>query len=67
MSDRAKLPTIGPLLWYRDPRAAIAWLEAAFGFETRLIVDDGKGGVIHSELTLGAATSWWSGRRKAGP
>jgi uncharacterized glyoxalase superfamily protein PhnB len=53
MSDRAKLPTIGPLLWYRDPRAAIAWLEAAFGFETRLIVDDGKGGVIHSELTLG--------------
>lgn len=53
MSDRAKLPTIGPLLWYRDPRAAIAWLETAFGFETRLIVDDGQGGVIHSELTLG--------------
>ncbi|RYF95867.1 MAG: VOC family protein [Caulobacteraceae bacterium] len=53
MSDREKLPTIGPLLWYQDPRAAIAWLEAAFGFETRLVVDDGKGGVIHSELTLG--------------
>lgn len=53
MSERARLPTIGPLLWYRDPRAAITWLEKAFGFETRLIVDDGKGGVIHSELTLG--------------
>lgn len=53
MSERTKLPTIGPLLWYRDPRAAIAWLETAFGFETRLIVDDGKGGVIHSELSLG--------------
>ena len=53
MSDRAKLPTIGPLLWYQNPRAAISWLEAAFGFETRLIVDDGQGGVIHSELTLG--------------
>ena len=53
MSERARLPTIGPLLWYRDPRAAIAWLETAFGFETRLIVDDGAGGVIHSELTLG--------------
>lgn len=53
MSERARLPTIGPLLWYRDPRAAIAWLEAAFGFETRLVVDDGAGGVIHSELTLG--------------
>ena len=53
MSDRATLPTIGPLLWYQNPRAAIAWLEAAFGFETRLIVDDGQGSVIHSELTLG--------------
>jgi len=47
------VPTIGPLLWYRDPRAAIAWLEEAFGFETRMIVDDGQGGVIHSELRLG--------------
>jgi uncharacterized glyoxalase superfamily protein PhnB len=53
MSDRTRLPTIGPLLWYRDPRAAITWLETAFGFEARLIVDDGQGGVIHSELTLG--------------
>ncbi|MDP3592626.1 MAG: hypothetical protein Q8R94_12200, partial [Phenylobacterium sp.] len=53
MSDREKLPTIGALLWYQDPRAAIAWLEAAFGFETRLVVDDGQGGVIHSELGLG--------------
>ncbi len=53
MSDRSKLPTIGPLLWYRDPIAAIRWLEEAFGFETRMIVDDGKGGVIHSELRLG--------------
>ncbi|WP_332768783.1 VOC family protein [Phenylobacterium sp.] len=47
------VPTIGPLLWYRDPRAAIAWLEKAFGFETRMIVDDGQGGVVHSELRLG--------------
>ena len=53
MADRTRLPTIGPLLWYLDPRASIAWLEEAFGFETRLVVDDGRGGVIHSELTLG--------------
>jgi uncharacterized glyoxalase superfamily protein PhnB len=53
MSERASLPTIGPLLWYRDPKAAIAWLERAFGFETRMIVESGDGGVIHSELTLG--------------
>lgn len=52
MSDRTKLPTIGPLLWYQDPMAAIGWLERAFGFETRMVVEDGKGGVIHSELRL---------------
>ena len=53
MSERVSLPTIGPLLWYRDPKAAIAWLEAAFGFECRLVVEAADGGVIHSELTLG--------------
>jgi uncharacterized glyoxalase superfamily protein PhnB len=53
MDERSALPTIGPLLWYQNPRAAIAWLEQAFGFETRMIVDDGAGGVVHSELRLG--------------
>lgn len=53
MGERADLPTIGPLLWYQDPHAAMGWLERAFGFERRLVVDDGKGGVIHSELMLG--------------
>ncbi|WP_374571018.1 VOC family protein [Phenylobacterium sp.] len=42
-----------PLLWYVDARKALAWLEQAFGFETALVVDDGQGGVIHSELVLG--------------
>ena len=46
-------PTISPLLWYRDPQAAIAWLEAAFGFERRMVVETDDGGVIHSELVLG--------------
>lgn len=53
MSDRSSLPTIGPLLWYRDPHAAIDWLERAFGFERRMVVEGADGGVIHSELTLG--------------
>jgi uncharacterized glyoxalase superfamily protein PhnB len=51
--ERARLPTIGPLLWYRDPRAAIAWLEKALGFECRLLVEGEGGSVMHSELTLG--------------
>jgi uncharacterized glyoxalase superfamily protein PhnB len=51
--ERARLPTLGPLLWYRDPRAAIAWLEKAFGFECRLLVEGEGGSVMHSELVLG--------------
>ncbi len=43
------VPPISPLLFYRDARAALDFLERAFGFETRLMVDDGQGGVIHSE------------------
>jgi uncharacterized glyoxalase superfamily protein PhnB len=46
-------PSVTPLLFYRDPRAALAFLERAFGFETRLVVDDGQGGVIHSETWFG--------------
>lgn len=45
-------PAVSPVIWYRDPRAALAWLERAFGFETTLVVDDGAGGVIHSETLI---------------
>jgi len=46
------VPPISPLLFYRDPKAALAFLERAFGFETRLVVDDGQGGVTHSEIAF---------------
>lgn len=44
------VPPICPLLFYRDARAALDFMERAFGFETRMVVDDGQGGVIHSEI-----------------
>ena len=31
-------PASCPLLWYDKPRAAIAWLETAFGFELQMVV-----------------------------
>jgi uncharacterized glyoxalase superfamily protein PhnB len=46
-------PVISPLLFYRDPKAALAFLQNAFGFETPLLVEDGQGGVIHSESFFG--------------
>ena len=53
MSDVQVRPSVVPLLWYDNPRAAIAWLEAALGFETQMVVGDDDDGVIHSELTFG--------------
>ncbi len=53
MTQPLHRPSLTPLLWYRDPKAALAFLEQAFGFETRLLVDDGSGGVIHSETAFG--------------
>ncbi len=49
MSAKERGPAIRPLLWCQDPNAALAWLERAFGFETRMVVADGDDGVIHSE------------------
>src|ERR1700761_9810435 len=43
------VPPLSPILFYRAAKAALDFLERAFGFETRLLVDDGQGGVIHSE------------------
>ncbi len=44
-----KVPPISPLLFYRDPKAALDFLERAFGFETRMMVETPDGGVVHSE------------------
>lgn len=47
--------TIIPALSYDDPNAAIAFLEAAFGFETHLLVTDGDGRVQHGEVSIDGA------------
>lgn len=43
-------PTVVPTLFYKDPLAALKWLERAFGFETISLVVDGEGRVGHSEV-----------------
>jgi uncharacterized glyoxalase superfamily protein PhnB len=44
-----------PALTYQDPRAALAWLEKAFGFEVVMLIEDGEGHVAHSEMRHGEA------------
>ena len=45
-------PTFSPCLYYRDARAAIAWLGRAFGFESSLEVPGPDGTIVHAEMTF---------------
>lgn len=49
----AKRPSLAIGVCYRDPRAALKWLETAFGFETAIVVDNPDGSVGHSEMRVG--------------
>jgi uncharacterized glyoxalase superfamily protein PhnB len=42
-------------VFYREPKAALRWLQQAFGFEVTLLVEgpDGDERYIHSQLSLG--------------
>lgn len=40
-------------LFYQDPKAALKWLEEAFGFELSMLLEDADGNVAHSQMTFG--------------
>jgi uncharacterized glyoxalase superfamily protein PhnB len=44
-----------PCLSYRDNRAAMDWLENAFGFEVSLLVTDAEGNIGHAEMSYAGA------------
>jgi uncharacterized glyoxalase superfamily protein PhnB len=44
-----------PSLSYRDPIAAMTWLETAFGCETATLVTDAQGGVAYAEMSFDGA------------
>lgn len=54
---------IVPFLRYRDPRAALQWLETALGFAPLFIAEDGQGGVAHAELALGTSAIMLGGAK----
>ncbi|MDZ7670112.1 MAG: VOC family protein [Gammaproteobacteria bacterium] len=57
-------PNLTPALIYRDPKAALQWLEQAFGFEVVLLIEDDAGNLAHSQMRFGDAAvmvgSEWS-------
>ncbi len=40
-------------VFYQDPKAALAWLEKAFGFELSMLLEDAEGNVAHSQMDFG--------------
>ncbi len=48
-------PTFVPAVCYRDPKAALEWLEGAFGFELTMLIEspDGDSRLMHSEMSFG--------------
>jgi uncharacterized glyoxalase superfamily protein PhnB len=50
MSAPATRPAIVPALSYKDARAALDWLQKAFGFEIEMVIEDEGGNPVHSEL-----------------
>ncbi|ACG77671.1 glyoxalase/bleomycin resistance protein/dioxygenase [Phenylobacterium zucineum HLK1] len=45
--------TLTSALCYRDPKAALKFLEAGFGFELVMLIEDAEGNLAHSEMRLG--------------
>lgn len=50
MRDPFGHATLGVGVFYRDPFAALDWLEGAFGFRRTMLVTDADGAMIHSEM-----------------
>lgn len=45
-------PVFTPGVFYKEPMAALEWLERAFGFEVTVLVTDAEGRLAHSEMTF---------------
>jgi uncharacterized glyoxalase superfamily protein PhnB len=53
MDNPTRHPTLAPALFYKDPFAALDFLEKAFGFERLMVITDAQGKLAHSEMKFG--------------
>ncbi len=52
-SPSSSRPSFIPSVVYQDNRAALKWLQQAFGFEPSEILTDADGKIVHAEMTYG--------------
>ncbi|HEY4212950.1 MAG TPA: VOC family protein [Steroidobacteraceae bacterium] len=55
MSTQSR-PSFIPSVVYRDSRAALDWLEKAFGFEVSELLTDSQGNIVHAQMAHGSGT-----------
>ncbi|MDB5471382.1 MAG: glyoxalase [Caulobacter sp.] len=64
-----KRPALTSAVVYKDPRAALKFLEDAFGFEIILLIEGPDGSVGHSEMRFGSGAvmvgSEWTAEHKS--
>jgi uncharacterized glyoxalase superfamily protein PhnB len=53
ISATPRRPSFIPSLAYKDNRAALKWLQSAFGFEPSEVLTDAEGNIAHAEMTHG--------------
>lgn len=53
MDDPFRRTAFGAALFYKDPLAALDWLERAFGFARVMVIRDQQGQLVHSEMRFG--------------
>ena len=46
-------PPLSSAVFYRDPMAALEWLEHAFGFDRSMVITAPDGGAVHIEMRHG--------------
>jgi len=53
IDDPFKHASLASGVFYKDPWAALDWLEAAFGFERSMVVSDAEAKLVHAEMRFG--------------
>ena len=53
MDDPFRRTAFGAAVFYKDPLAALDWLERAFGFQRVMVIRDQQDQLVHSEMRFG--------------
>ena len=69
MTEDPSAPYLASAVFYQDPKAALLWLEEAFGFEPSMVILDRNGDLAHSQMRFGASLlmvgNEWSERHQS--